>query len=108
MSVPAYIVVATPVSAPRQVPAREGFTVMELIREAGIEDLLAACGGACSCATCHVQVDPAQVSLLPAVAPEEEALLDALDTRTATSRLSCQLPFSAALSGLSVTVVPAE
>ena len=37
----------------------EGLSVMEIIRDGGIDELLALCGGCCSCATCHVHVDPA-------------------------------------------------
>ncbi len=40
-------------------------SVMEAIRDSGIEDIAAICGGCCSCATCHVHVDPAYVARLP-------------------------------------------
>ena len=41
------------------VDAASGLTVMEAIRDNGFDELLALCGGCCSCATCHVHVDPA-------------------------------------------------
>ena len=34
-------------------------SVMEIIKDGDIDELLALCGGNCSCATCHVHVDPA-------------------------------------------------
>ena len=42
----------------RTVEARVGWSVMENIRDNGFDELLALCGGCCSCATCHVHVDP--------------------------------------------------
>lgn len=36
--------------------AVEGWRVMEIIREHGF-DVAGLCGGACACATCHVEVD---------------------------------------------------
>jgi ferredoxin, 2Fe-2S len=83
-------------------------SVMEAIRDAGIDELLALCGGCCSCATCHVHVDEAWVDKLPPMTPDENDLLDSSDHRSATSRLSCQLPFSDALDGLRVTIAPED
>ena len=46
--------------------ANDGRTLMETIRDAGFDELLALCGGCCSCATCHVHIDPAYMDKLPA------------------------------------------
>jgi 2Fe-2S ferredoxin len=81
-----------------------GLSVMEVIRDNGFDELLALCGGCCSCATCHVHVDPAFADKLPAMSEDENDLLDSSDHRDANSRLSCQLPFSDALDGLKVTI----
>ena len=81
-----------------------GLTVMEAIRDNGFDELLALCGGCCSCATCHVHVDPAFADKLPAMSEDEDDLLDSSDHRDATSRLSCQLPFTAELDGLKVRI----
>ena len=51
----------------RAVEVADGLTVMESIRDNGFDELLALCGGCCSCATCHVHVDPAFKDLLPAM-----------------------------------------
>jgi len=81
-----------------------GLSVMEVIRDNGFDELLALCGGCCSCATCHVHVDPAFADKLPAMSEDENDLLDSSDHRDANSRLSCQIPFSDALDGLRVTI----
>jgi 2Fe-2S ferredoxin len=86
------------------VEAGSGLTVMEAIRDNGFDELLALCGGCCSCATCHVHVDPAFADLLPPMSEDENDLLDSSDHRDATSRLSCQLPLTDALDGLKVTI----
>ncbi|MBA2933125.1 2Fe-2S iron-sulfur cluster binding domain-containing protein [Sphingomonas sp. CGMCC 1.13654] len=81
-----------------------GLSVMEVIRDAGFDELLALCGGCCSCATCHIHVDPAFADKLPPMSDDENDLLDSSDHRDANSRLSCQIPFSDALDGLKVTI----
>ena len=88
----------------RTVEAAAGLTVMEAIRDNGFGELLALCGGCCSCATCHVHVDPACADLMPPITEDEDDLLDSSDSRDATSRLSCQLPFTDALDGLKVRI----
>lgn len=91
----------------RTVPAEVGLSVMEVIRDSGFDELLALCGGCCSCATCHVHVDTAFLDKLPPMSRDEDDLLDSTD-RTATSRLSCQIPFTAELDGLRVTIAPED
>ena len=81
-----------------------GETAMEAIRNAGVDELLALCGGSCSCATCRVYVDPAFADRLPSMAADEEDLLDASDDSDATSRLSCQIVLLPALNGLTLTI----
>ena len=88
----------------REIMGTAGFSVMEVIRDAGIDELLALCGGCCSCATCHVHVDPAYADRLPAMSDDENELLAISDDRDATSRLSCQIEFSHALDGMKVTI----
>ena len=88
----------------RTVEVGNGLTVMEAIRDNGFDELLALCGGCCSCATCHVHIDPAFVDKLPAMTVDEDDLLDSSDDRDATSRLSCQVPFTPELDGMRVTI----
>ncbi|MBC2667754.1 2Fe-2S iron-sulfur cluster-binding protein [Novosphingobium piscinae] len=92
----------------QSIEAGEGLTVMEIIRDNGFDELLALCGGCCSCATCHVYVDDSFSGELPGVSADENDLLDSSDHRTAQSRLSCQITFNAALDGLRVTIAPED
>ena len=88
----------------RSIEIQDGMSLMETIRDAGFDELLALCGGCCSCATCHVHVDPEFAGLLPPMSEDENDLLDSSDHRTATSRLSCQIPVTAVLDGMRVTI----
>lgn len=88
--------------------AKTGMSVMENIRLSGSEELLALCGGAMSCATCHVYVDPNFAHLAPPMSSTENELLDFSEKRQPGSRLSCQIPFEDKLDGLKVTIAPDE
>jgi len=88
--------------------AKTGHSVMELMRDHGVPELLALCGGSRSCATCHVWVDPEFVAKLPAPAEEESELLDGSLHRKPNSRLSCQLKWHPGLEGLRVTLAPED
>ena len=88
----------------QKVEGAEGHSVMEIMRDAGIDELLALCGGCCSCATCHVHVDDAHIGLLAPMGVDEDDLLDSSRTRDGSSRLSCQITFSASLDGLKVRI----
>lgn len=92
----------------RTVDAEAGLSVMEALKVNGFDELLALCGGCCSCATCHVYVDPAFADRLPPMGPDEDDLLDSVDDRRPTSRLSCQLRVEAGLEGLRVTIADEE
>jgi 2Fe-2S ferredoxin len=85
----------------REVEGRDGWSVMEILRDAGF-DIAAECGGACACATCHVYVDEAWREKVGPPSPMEEDMLDfGYDVR-ANSRLSCQIKVTEALDGLVV------
>lgn len=86
------------------VEAENGSTVMENAIRNGVPGIEAECGGACACATCHVYVDEAFMSIVGEPEPMEEDMLDfAFDVRP-TSRLSCQIRVRDELNGLKVTV----
>ena len=87
-----------------EVEAAAGSTVMENAIRNSINGILAECGGACACATCHVYVDDAFAEAAGRPDPMEEDMLDfAYDVRP-TSRLSCQIKMSDALEGLTVHI----
>ncbi len=91
-----------------RVPAKTGHSVMEIIRDAGFDELLALCGGSCSCATCHVHVAPEWMERVGPPNLNEADLLDSSDHRSATSRLSCQIDFTSDLDGLAVRIAPED
>ena len=92
----------------RTVEGRGGWNVMEIIRNAGFDELLALCGGCCSCATCHVLVDDDWAGKLKPVSADEDDLLDSSSHRGPNSRLSCQIDFGPELDGLRVTIAPED
>jgi 2Fe-2S ferredoxin len=94
--------------AERTIDGKAGWSVMENIRDSGFDELLALCGGCCSCATCHVHVDAAWVDRLKPIGPDEDDLLDSSSHRQANSRLSCQIEFGPELDGLAVTIAPED
>lgn len=89
------------------IQATDGLTLMEAIREAGFEEMLALCGGACSCATCHVHIAGDATGLSP-MSEDEDDLLESSEHRTPHSRLSCQITITPDLEGLRVTIPPED
>ncbi|AMM86722.1 MULTISPECIES: 2Fe-2S iron-sulfur cluster-binding protein [Martelella] len=82
----------------------EGSTVMENAVRNGVPGIVAECGGACACATCHVYVDEEWFEKVGEPEPMEEDMLDfAVDLR-ANSRLSCQINMRPEFDGLTVRV----
>ncbi len=81
-----------------------GRSLMEVARAAGVAGILGDCGGTCACATCHVHVDPEWLAAVGAPDDIEDALLDMVENRAASSRLSCQIKLRPELDGLKVTV----
>lgn len=90
------------------IDARAGISVMENIRDAGIDELLALCGGCLSCATCHVHVEEGWIDRAGSAEGDEAELLETSDHLRPTSRLSCQVVMSDALDGLSLTIAPED
>lgn len=101
------ITVISRAGSPHELNGDEGATLMEVARRA-LDEIEALCGGCCSCATCHVYIDPAYSDRLPAISQSEGELLDCSDHRKPNSRLSCQIILKPELAGLSATVAPAD
>ena len=102
------LIVTTREGETSEIDVADGLTVMEAIRDNGFDELLALCGGCCSCATCHVHIDPSFQDKLPAMSEDEDDLLGSSDHRDANSRLGCQIPFTGDLDGLKVTIAPED
>ena len=84
------------------VDAKEGMSVMQSAVNNGVDGIVAECGGACSCATCHVYVDEEWLGKLPEALAMEKEMLDFVMSPQPNSRLSCQLKVTAELDGLVV------
>lgn len=91
-----------------EIDAQLDVTLMEVIRDSGLDELLALCGGCCSCATCHVYVDPRFAAILPPMTEDENTLLDSSEHRRDYSRLSCQIRVSENLDTFEVTIAPED
>lgn len=91
-----------------EIEGQTGISVMENIRE--LDDSVdAICGGLCSCATCHVFIDPDWMDKLPPRHDEEELLVGGSTYfNPDRSRLSCQIMLTDEMDGLTLTVAPEE
>ncbi len=98
------IIFIEPDGGRRAVDAPVGISLMEVAKQQGIAGVVAQCGGACACATCHVYVDPAWMGKLPPREDMEEGMLEIAWEPRPNSRLSCQIEITAGLDGLVVTV----
>jgi len=88
-------------------PFEEGDNLMQLLSEHGYEEIQALCGGSCSCATCHVHIEPS--SLVYAAEAYEIDLLELADNfNQELSRLSCQIVLSYENDGMQVQLVASE
>jgi ferredoxin, 2Fe-2S len=87
-----------------EINAPIGITLMEAAKQNGVQGILALCGGACACGTCHVYVDAAWLPMLSAREEMEEGMLEGAWQPRGNSRLSCQIHVTANLEGLVVTV----
>jgi 2Fe-2S ferredoxin len=84
-------------------------SVMEGAIKNSVEGIVAECGGACMCATCHVYVDPAWLNRLLPMEEDENAMLESTASeRKPNSRLSCQLRVTKMLDGLIVNTPPTQ
>jgi len=91
----------------REVEAPIDAVLMEPLRDMD-DGVTAICGGMCSCATCHIYIDPEWQAKLPAIMSDENDMLNDLSQRRDNSRLSCQIVVKEALNGLRVTIAPEE
>jgi|TARA_B110000037_G_scaffold222807_1_gene299699 2Fe-2S ferredoxin len=87
-----------------EVDAEIGASIMNAAVDNGVAGIDADCGGECSCATCHVIIDPAWAGKLGAISDQESSMLDLNPDREERSRLSCQLPMTEALDGMIVNL----
>lgn len=89
-----------------EIEARNKLTFMDVLRDAGFDELEAMCGGSCSCATCHIFVDPAYIEKIPPMTEDEHELLDGTEHRISNSRLACQIRMEENLDGITIEIAP--
>jgi ferredoxin, 2Fe-2S len=93
----------------RQIAVPVGDSVMEGAIKNGVDGIVAECGGACQCATCHVYVDEAFLGRLEPIAEDEDEMLSTtFCPRRPNSRLGCQIRVTNALDGLIVRTPEAQ
>ena len=94
-----------PDGAGRTIDAVRGSSVMHAATSHGVRGIEAECGGACSCATCHVYVDEGWLGRMLPVVGDEDGMLDCTASkRRWNSRLSCQIRMEDELDGLIVHI----
>jgi ferredoxin, 2Fe-2S len=91
-----------------EITAENDVSLMVSAINNGIDGIVAECGGACSCATCHVIVDPEWYVKLPDPQNLEKDMLEFVAEPSDTSRLSCQINVTDELDGMVVTVPSAQ
>ena len=94
--------------ASQEVEVAAGYTLMEGAVDNNVGGIVAECGGACACATCHAYIDEAWLAKLPPIDDMEDAMLDSAMERRSNSRLTCQIEVSDALDGLGLEVADNE
>lgn len=103
------IILRSPDGNTHTVDARVGASVMETAVKHGVPGIVAECGGALSCATCHVYVSGSCLERTGTAEDfEDEMLDDAASERRPNSRLSCQIRMSDELDGLEVEIAPEQ
>lgn len=90
------------------VELNDGESVMEAALKSNLSGIDADCGGSCSCATCHIHVDPIWMSKLPEASSIEKDILTFANDVNEYSRLSCQIKASPSIDGLVVHIPKSE
>jgi len=81
-----------------------GQSVMDGSVRTNLPGIVAECGGSCSCATCHVYLDPEFKDVFDEATDAELDLLAFADGAQEHSRLACQLIVAHSAEGARVVV----
>lgn len=98
----------TPDGDTREVEVEVGTSLMQAAVDNGIDQIVAECGGSCSCATCHCYIDEAWMDEVGGPSDMEKDMLDCVLEPKETSRLSCQVTVTEELDGLVVRLPEAQ
>ena len=102
------IIYHAPDGSVHEVEVADGYTVMEGAVDNNVPGIVAECGGACACATCHSYIDEQWLGKLPAMDDMEDSMLDAAFERKDNSRLTCQIEMTDDLDGIVIHVADNE
>ena len=102
------VIYITPNGERIEVEVENGYSIMEGAINNNVDGIVAECGGACACATCHSYIDDNWLARLPEMDDMEDSMLDAAYERKENSRLTCQIEMSDHLDGLIVYVADNE
>ncbi|SHM52648.1 2Fe-2S iron-sulfur cluster-binding protein [Flavobacterium saccharophilum] len=80
-------------------------SVMELAKQANVKGIDGDCGGVCSCATCHIYLNEADLLKTGPASEIEKDMLELDDDANEFSRLCCQIEVSEAIDGVVFQVV---
>jgi 2Fe-2S ferredoxin len=96
----------------KQITAEDGWSFMEILRDAGFDTIEGACGGSMACATCHMYIHPDWADKVDATGneqcEEEEDMLDVAFDTNEYSRLGCQIRMDKTLDGITVAIPGAK
>ena len=81
-----------------------GFSLMEGAFNRQIPGMVAECGGAAACGTCHSYISPVWLPRLSPVEDLEEGMLYMVEGRQPNSRLACQIHMTGALDGIELRI----
>jgi ferredoxin, 2Fe-2S len=90
------------------VQAEAGTTLMHAAIDNSVPGIIAECGGACACGTCHCYVDESQIGLLPEPQQDEQDMIECVLDPQDNSRLSCQVVLTDEMDGLKVNLPEAQ
>lgn len=102
------IVYVEPSGTEKSVDVPVGRSVMEGAVMHGIDGIVAECGGACSCATCHAHIDADWMETVGPAGEDERDMLELASDVGPDSRLTCQITVSQELDGLRVRVAEGQ
>jgi len=94
------VIFVKPDRTTQEVTVNNGTTIMQAALDNGVKEIIAECGGACACATCHCYIDEAWHDKLPAASANEQDLLECAFAPNKNSRLGCQIIIDENLDGL--------
>lgn len=91
-----------------EINAEVDVSIMQNIQNSGNDEIMALCGGSCSCATCHVYVEGDWFTKTGDPSATESELLEFAEGHQNNSRLSCQINMTAELDRIAIEVAPED